>query len=157
MNVPAAPLNGFTGTALQVPGVPGTPGGGLDAPPLGEGLGLAEGLDVGDGALGLGDAVRDGVATAPLHTTPLRLKLAGAGFDEPFHDALNPKLVVPPVASAPFQVAFVAVTALPLCVADALHACVTACPAVNDQVNAQPLTGSPKLVMLTLAVKPVVH
>jgi hypothetical protein len=95
MNVPAPPLNGLTGTALQVPGVPGTGGGFVPPPGGGLELGLTEGL--GD-TLGLGLALRDGEAAAddgevtlPVQVTPLRVKLVGTGFDEPFHAPLKPK------------------------------------------------------------------
>src|SRR3989442_474984 len=87
MNVPAPPLNGFTGTALQVPGVPGTGGGGLVGPVVGVG--------VGPGLVVVGLA--DGLPTAPVQVTPLRVKLPGTGLLEPFHVPLKPKLTVPPV------------------------------------------------------------
>jgi hypothetical protein len=51
----------------------------------------------------------------------------------------------------------VAVTALPLWVTVAFHACVTVCPAEYDQVSRHPLIGSPRLVRLTFAVKPELH
>jgi hypothetical protein len=50
-----------------------------------------------------------------------------------------------------------AVTALPLCVTVAFHACVTVWPAVKLHFNVQVVTGSPRLVMLTFPVKPVFH
>jgi hypothetical protein len=107
MNVPAPPLYGFTGTAVQVPGVPGTGGGVPDPPPVGEVLGLGdpdlEGLGLGDGDLdAVGEAVGEavGLATEPVHDTPLRAKLVGDGLVDPFQDPLNPKLVVPLVAIA---------------------------------------------------------
>jgi hypothetical protein len=112
MNVPAPPLYGFTGTAAQVPGVPGTGGGELDPPPPDDGVGLGDAVLVG---VGLGDTVREGLAlgdvgvlvpvgapvglvTEPVHVTPLRAKLVGDGLVDPFQDPLNPKLAVPLVA-----------------------------------------------------------
>src|SRR3954471_13186945 len=106
MNVPAPLLNGFTGAAVQVPGVPGTAGG-LD-PPDGVGVGVGVGEAV---AVGVGDAVRVGVGVgAPVvciggggllvgpvvrwHAPPWRGKRAGAGFTEPFQLALNPNVVL---------------------------------------------------------------
>src|SRR3954468_13599303 len=100
MNVPAPPLYGFTGTAAQLPGVPGT-GGGLDVPGFGLVDGLVEGLVDADGPVvrdGVGEAGgeagREGVPAGeepgPVHFTPLRVKLVGDGLDEPFQDPLNP-------------------------------------------------------------------
>ena len=50
-----------------------------------------------------------------------------------------------------------AVTWAPLCVAAVFHAWVTVWPAVYDQVNVQLVTGSPRFVMFTFAVKPPGH
>ena len=50
-----------------------------------------------------------------------------------------------------------AVTAEPLCVNDVFQACVTVCPALYDQVNAQLVSGSPRFVTDTLAPKPPCH
>ena len=52
---------------------------------------------------------------------------------------------------------FLAVTAEPLCVNDVFHACVTVCPALNDQVSVQLVNGSPKFVTATLAPNPPCH
>ena len=112
MNVPAPPLKGLTGTAVQVPGVPGTGGGPVVGPVLGVGEVVRLGVGDGDGlevrlglALGLGPAVvRDGVgddAVEPLQVVPLKVKLAGAGLLELFQLALKPNEAVPLVATAP--------------------------------------------------------
>src|SRR5690349_19208397 len=96
MNVPAPPLYGFTGTGVQVPGVPGTAGG----PPAGGGV-VVGGVVVGGvvvggvvvGAVvgGLVGVVAVGVGTtAPVHTTPLTVNAVGTGL-EPVQDPLNPK------------------------------------------------------------------
>ncbi len=45
----------------------------------------------------------------------------------------------------------------PLWVTVAFHAWVTVCPAAYDQRKVQPLIGSPRLVMVTLAPKPPLH
>src|SRR5690349_19646185 len=111
MKVPAPPLNGFCGTAVHVPGVPGTGGGGPAEPPpavgvgvgvgVRDGVGLTVGLTVGDGdVVRVGLALGVPVAAAPVHTVPFRLKLVGTGL-EPDHVPLNPKLAVPLVAMDP--------------------------------------------------------
>nr|BFE70107.1 hypothetical protein GCM10020092_034080 [Actinoplanes digitatis] len=51
----------------------------------------------------------------------------------------------------------VAVTAEPLCVKAVFQAWVTVCPAPYDQVNVQPDSGSPRLVIVTLAPNPPCH
>ena len=48
-----------------------------------------------------------------------------------------------------------AVTEPPLWVVLMFQAWVICCPAANDQVSVQPLIGSPRLVTIRLAVKPV--
>ncbi|GAA1364585.1 hypothetical protein GCM10009661_14530 [Catellatospora chokoriensis] len=48
-------------------------------------------------------------------------------------------------------------TAAPFCVSDVFHACVTVCPALKDHVNVHPLSGSPRLVIETLAPNPPGH
>src|SRR3954452_12647663 len=117
MNVPAPPLNGLTGTADQVPGVPGTAGGGLVGPvPVGGGPAVvgAGPPVVGAGRVVAGPVVAEpvvgaavvrvagaaDVATAPVHAQPFRLKLDGTGLADPFQDPLNPKLTPPLVGMA---------------------------------------------------------
>src|SRR5690349_21630541 len=74
-------------------------GGGPEVGPV---VGDVVGCTVGDG-----DTVRDGlavgvvVAVLPLQVTPLRVKLAGTGLLELFHEPLKPNEVLPPVASTP--------------------------------------------------------
>jgi hypothetical protein len=52
---------------------------------------------------------------------------------------------------------FLAVTAAPVWVSAVFHAFVTTCPADHDQVSVQALSGSPRLVIDTLAVNPPCH
>ena len=101
------------------------------------------------------DAVGDGW-TVPLHATPLSAKFAGTGLPL-VHEPLNPKLALPLVARLPFQPTLRAVTCAPLCETVAFQACVICWPAPNDQVSVQLVTGSPRLVRLTLAPKPPGH
>jgi hypothetical protein len=66
---------------------------------LTEGLvvGLVEGERLGEGLVGLGE---DGVGEPvrpPVHSTPLRVKLAGTGL-LPAHEPLNPRDALAPVA-----------------------------------------------------------
>jgi hypothetical protein len=131
MNVPAPPLNGLTGTAVHVPGVPGTGGGPVVGPPVGVGDAVRLGVALVVGGEVVGGLVvvgADVVEVAPLHVTLLRLKLVGAGFAEPFQLALNPNVAVPLVARLPFQAALAAVTALPLCVMTEFQDWVTSWP-----------------------------
>ena len=46
---------------------------------------------------------------------------------------------------------------MPLCVAVVLHACVMVWLPGKAQVSVHPLIADPRLVILTLAVKPVLH
>ncbi len=62
-----------------------------------------------------------------------------------------------PVAREPFQLTLAAVTAPPLCVTFALHACATVCPAPKAQRRVQPETGSPRFVIATLVLNPPFH
>src|SRR5687767_7250617 len=98
------------------------------------GLALALGLALREGE---GDADVDGWPGPSLQATPLRAKSDGAGLPLLFHEPLNPKLVLPLVARLPFQPALRALTCGPLWVTVALQACVTCCPAPNDQVSVQ--------------------
>ena len=59
--------------------------------------------------------------------------------------------------SAAFQVVLPTVTRPPFWVTVPFQYWVTCCPAVNDQVSCQPLSGSPRLVTATLAPKPPFH
>src|SRR4051794_26029267 len=105
MNVPAPPLYGLTGTAVQAPGVPGTDGGALVGGTLvggvvGGGVGGGGGGVVG-GVVGVvvglvvGEVVGGVVVvTPPVHATPLRVKAVGDGL-EPVQEPLKPKLAVP--------------------------------------------------------------
>jgi len=91
--------------------------------------------------------------TPPVQATPLRVKLPGTGLLD-VQPPLKPKDVLPPVAREPLYETLTAVTAVPLCVTVAFQACVTVCPAPKLQRSVQLLTGSPRLVMATLAPKP---
>jgi hypothetical protein len=105
----------------------------------------------------LGDGDGDGeLVVPPVQVTPFIAKLAGTGLLV-FQVPLNPKLVLALVPNDPFQLALRAVTAAPVCVSVVFHAWVTCCPAENDQVSVQLLTGSPRLVRDTLAPKPPGH
>ena len=97
------------------------------------------------------------VLVPPLHAVPLSAKFVGAGFVVPFDVPWNPKLVLAPVLMEPFQLAFFAVTAVPLWVTVAFHAEVTVWPPVNDQVNVQLDSASPVFVTVTFATKPPDH
>jgi hypothetical protein len=92
-----------------------------------------------------------------LQATPLSAKLVGVGLLLLFHEPLNPKLALPLVARLPFQLTLRAVTWAPFWDTVAFQACVTCCPAPNDHVRVQLLSGSPRLVRLTLAPKPPGH
>lgn len=48
-------------------------------------------------------------------------------------------------------------TRVPLWLTLAFHACVTVCPAAYDQASVQPVTGSPRLVIVTSAPNPPGH
>src|SRR5690242_1732563 len=115
-------------------------------------------------ALGAAGSVAGGVlgggvlggAVVPVHATPLRVKLAGAGLLEP-DVPLNPKEALPPVGRLPLYSALVTVTCAPDWLTDPLHSCVMVCPAVKDQPSHQPEIGSPRLSMVTFAPKPPCH
>jgi hypothetical protein len=76
-------------------------------------------VDVGDGvAVGLGDGVGlgdvVGVGEPVVHAAPFTVKAAGSELD-PLNEPLKPIEVLPPVASAPFQLSLVTVTFSPDC------------------------------------------
>src|SRR5262245_5858027 len=127
------------------------------APPL-EVVGGAEvgGADVG-GRDVVGGAEDGWPVVLPVQATPLSAKLVGAGLLLLFHEALNPGFAVALVARLPFQSALRAVTWAPLWVTVAFHAWVTCWPAVNDQVNVQLVSGSPRFVRMMLAPNPPGH
>src|SRR5512142_813424 len=91
--------------------------------------------------------------TPPVQGAPLSTKVVGEGFD-PFQEPLNPKAVLPPVGMVPLYAALVTVTCAPDWDRVPFHSWVTVWPAVNDQVSVQPFTGSPRLVLVTLAPNP---
>jgi hypothetical protein len=96
-------------------------------------------------------------STLPVHETPLSAKLAGTGFAAPVSEPPKPNEAEPPVPMAPFQPVFATVTSAPAWFTVPFHSWVTFCPAVNDQVNCQPVRGTPRLVTSTFATKPPVH
>lgn len=69
----------------------------------------------------------------------------------------NPKSVVPPVASEPFQPTLVAVTVVPDWLTWALQALVICWPVPAVQRSVHPLIAEPRLVSRTDAVKPPGH
>src|SRR6478609_5970067 len=126
---------------------------GADGDVDGEDDGDVDGDDEAEGDAE-GEADWDGVGlplvvTPPVQATPLRVNPAGTGLLLP-HEALKPKLAVPPLASAPFHAAFATVTWAPDWVYEPPHSWVMVCPAVKDQPNCQEVIGSPRLVMMTL-------
>jgi hypothetical protein len=92
----------------------------------------------------------------PVQATPFRVKDVGAGL-LPVHEPLKPNEAVPLVPSAPFQLAFLAVTVEPLWVAAVFQAEVIVWPAANDQTSDHEVRASPRLVIVTLAPKPPAH
>src|SRR5690349_3371381 len=92
----------------------------------------------------------------PVQVTPLRANDAGAGLAV-VKEPLKPKLTAALVATPPFQDRLRAVTCEPDWLTLACQAWVTCWPAVYDQVSVQPVTGSPRLVRLTVAPKPPDH
>ena len=64
---------------------------------------------------------------------------------------MNPKAVVAPAASEPFQAAFVAVTVEPVVVTAADHDCVTAPPPGSVNVVVQRVSGAVPAVTSTVA------
>jgi hypothetical protein len=90
----------------------------------------------------------------PVHAVPFRVKPPGVpGVPEPW----KPKVAVPFVASPPFQLAFVAVTADPDWVTVAFQAELTVSPPPKFQVSVHPETASPRFVTSTEATKPPGH
>jgi hypothetical protein len=75
----------------------------------------------------------------------------------PFQEPRKPKLVLAPAATAPLCAALVAVTAEPLLVTVAFHACVTVCPLAYVQVTRQPRSAAAPAVTRTSAWKPPCH
>jgi hypothetical protein len=61
------------------------------------------------------------------------------------------------VATLPFQAAFRAVTCPPACVMTAFQPLLNCWPAAKDQTRLHEVSGSPRLVIATLAVNPVFH
>jgi hypothetical protein len=131
---------------------------------VGRGVELVGGVDGDTDTLGdgVGDEVGDAVvgwvvgSTPPVHATPFSVKADGTGL-LPDHDPLKPNDTVAFVATAPFQLAFAAVTEVPDAVTFAFQAWVTCWPGTNAQPSVQPLTASPRFVTLTFAVKPPGH
>lgn len=75
----------------------------------------------------------------------------------PLWVALKPKLTVPPVGTLAFQGVLAAVTSAPLVWNSAFHPWVIRSPEGKRQLRVQPLTGSPRLVTVTVPVKPSFH
>jgi hypothetical protein len=108
--------------------------------------------------VGVVGAVVGGVVTVapPVQVVPLTAKLTGTGL-LPVQVPLKPNEVVALVARLLFQPASVAVTVLPLCVKFAFQPWLTVCPAGNDHLTVQDVSGSPRLVRATSAPKPPAH
>ncbi|GIF01870.1 hypothetical protein Ari01nite_93340 [Paractinoplanes rishiriensis] len=121
------------------------------AGPVGAGVVVA----VGDGLALVGLAV--GVLTEPVHMVPLSENDAGTGF-APLHAPPNPIEVDAPVPSDPFQRMLAAETRAPDCVQVALQPWVTRWLAFGkSNARVQLDIASPRLVIATLAVNPLVH
>jgi hypothetical protein len=84
------------------------------------------------------------------------VKADGSGLLDPLVP-LNPKLAVPPVPRAPFQSTLLTVTAEPDWLSVPFHSWVMVWPAPKVQASRQPLSGSPRLVTVTLAPNPPGH
>ncbi len=107
---------------------------------------------------GLDDGLDEGEVAAPVQVTPLRLNAPGFGL-APVNEPMNPSDdTLPPVGTAPFQLAFVAVTCAPACAQVALQPWVTFCPASGKSNSSfQLVSGSPRLVTATAPWKPFCH
>jgi hypothetical protein len=103
------------------------------------------------------DGELEELLTPPVHATPFMVNAVGIGLLLLFHAPLNPKLVEPPLASAPLYDMLAALTCAPLWVTVAFQACDTCWPAPNDQPTVQEDTGSPRLVRVTFAPNPPPH
>ena len=75
----------------------------------------------------------------------------------PLHDPLKPKVTEPPSGTEPLYEAFAQVTAAPLWVHVAFHACVTCWPAPNVQLAFQEDSEAPEQAIFTCPVNPVFH
>jgi hypothetical protein len=92
--------------------------------------------------------------TTPVHTVPFRVNEAGTGLLEPLTLPLNPKLAVPPVASAAFQATLATRTSAPDWLSVPFQSCVMVWPAPKVQSSRQPFSASPRLVTVTLTPNP---
>ena len=132
-------------------------------PVVGEGVGVGVGVGVVVGR-GVWDGVDDGdvvgvlvgVTGLPVHATPLSVNAVGAGL-LPAHAPLKPNDAVPLVATFPFHPALRTDTAAPDWVTEPFHSWLTVWPAPNEKRRSQAVTGSPRLVTLTSAPKPLCH
>lgn len=86
----------------------------------------------------------------------MRVKFCGTPT-VPVWVALKPKLTVPPVGIAAFQAVLVAVTSAPEELNSAFQPWLSRSPAGKVYCRAQPSRGPPRLVTVTLPVKPVFH
>jgi hypothetical protein len=121
---------------------------------VGVGVGVVVAVGVG---VGFDVCVGVGVLTgAPVQATPLSRNAAGVVL-APLHEPLKPKLAVLPVPRLPFQDMFFTVTAEPLWLGTPFHSCWIDWPDGNVQSTLHELTGSPRLVTVTLAPKPPPH
>ena len=73
---------------------------------------------------------------------PLSAKSVGTGL-LPFHEPLNPKVVLPPVGMRAVVAGVGDGDRAPDWVTVPFHSWVMVCPAPNDQVSRQPFTASP--------------
>src|SRR5688572_30010786 len=120
------------------------PAGGVDGEVLGDGPGpdpLCDGL---------------GSPTPPVQATPLRVNAVGAAL-LPVQVPLKPNAADPFVASTALWATLTAVTCAPEALTVAFQAWLTVCPEGKAQPSRQPSSRSPRLVTVTLAVKPPGH
>jgi len=97
-----------------------------------------------------------GARLAPVHGVPLSEKLVGFGL-LPLYEALKPGLTVPPEGRLPFQAALRIVALAPDWVKSPFQLCWICWLPGQVQVRFQLVSGSPRLLMTMLPVKPVGH
>jgi hypothetical protein len=93
------------------------------------------------------------VTTDPVQVTLLSVNDVGRPL-LPDQLALNPMLVLAPVARLAFQDRLVPATLVPVCVQVALHPWVSVCPFGKANRSVQPLIASPRFVTVMFAVNP---
>ena len=105
-----------------------------------------------------GDVVGElvGVTGLPVHATPLSANALGEGL-VPAYAPLKPNDAVPLVAMDPFHAALRTDTAAPDWVTVPFHSWETVWPASKEKRRSHAVTGSPRLVTCTPALKPPCH